>query len=421
MLALLIGDRSLSFVVADGPWDWVLVAAPLAALAVVATAVTRFERAYRRKRAQVPGLNDYLASSATPTPSLPLRQPDEMDARLLEWALRMALQPDDEFRGFDWGEQIHGPTCVRYQLNMLGYALALFSANYVPNGPGTVERAMAKLIEKQTDLRVWGYWPLINRIGNLDWNPDPIVRDNIMLSAYVADQINLYEAATGSSRFDEPGSLTFVWKDGRVFPYDHHTIVDAVARNFAANDLGLFPCEPGWVFSFCNVMGGQAIHGHDTLHGTALWKGVEAHWRRGIVEEMLTPDGHLSHIRSKVFGVSFDTGEVPGGEYYLAGTNRLVDIAPDLAERGTKLALRAAPSLVEHLRGQLVDGELHHDIAPRLERNTLIKTSVLDWSGLIATCRALGDEELAVAAQRRMEVTCATGESWPERPLAAGA
>ena len=79
-----------------------------------------------------------------------------------------------------------------------------------------------------------------------------------MLSAYLADQINLYEAATGSTRFDEPGSLTFVWKDGRTFAYDHHSIAEAVRRNFEANALGFFPCEPGWVFTACNTMGAQA-------------------------------------------------------------------------------------------------------------------------------------------------------------------
>ena len=76
-------------------------------------------------------------------------------------------------------------------------------------------------------------------------NPDPIIRDNIMLSAYLAEQINAFEAATGSTRFDEPGALTFVWKDGRTFPYDHRTIVEAVKHNFESNELGFFPCEPG--------------------------------------------------------------------------------------------------------------------------------------------------------------------------------
>ena len=32
--------------------------------------------------------------------------------------------------------------------------------------------------------------------------------------------------------------------------------------------LGFFPCEPGWSFTVCNIMGAQALRGHDTAHGT---------------------------------------------------------------------------------------------------------------------------------------------------------
>ena len=69
--------------------------------------------------------------SSTPTsprrscrPASVSRSPSDFDAELLGWVYDLALQPLDEFKGFDWGEQIHGPTCARYQLNMLGYGLA---------------------------------------------------------------------------------------------------------------------------------------------------------------------------------------------------------------------------------------------------------------------------------------------------------
>ena len=77
-----------------------------------------------------------------------VEEPTDFDAELLGWVYDLALQPLDEFKGFDWGEQIHGPTCVRYQLNMLGYGLALYAANYLPNAPQPVEAALANLIEK---------------------------------------------------------------------------------------------------------------------------------------------------------------------------------------------------------------------------------------------------------------------------------
>ena len=161
-------------------WSWAVpVVGAVAALAAL-TPLVVFERDFRSKRAKVAEINDYLTSAQLPAASKPTLDPAEGDDRLLHWVLSMALQPADQFRGFDWGEQYHGPTCLRYQLNFLGWALSLFAVNYVPNALCTVEPALRNLIVKQTDLRVWRYWRTLNRIGNLDGSPDPIVRDNIM-------------------------------------------------------------------------------------------------------------------------------------------------------------------------------------------------------------------------------------------------
>lgn len=423
------GSALLSGLLADGPklfaddrttWPWMIPVVYLFSVAAVTTAFFRIERKYRRKLAQVEQLNSYLAGAALPQPRPEPNEPSELDAELLEWVYDMALQPVDQFRGFDWGEQLHGPTCARYQLNMLGYALSVYTANQLPNCPQPAESALANLITKATDLRVWSYWRTLNIIGNFDANPDPIVRDNIMLSAFLGDQINLYEAATGSSRFDEPGSLTFVWKDGRTFEYDHHTIAEAVRNNFERSNLGFFPCEPGWVFTVCNTMGAQSLKGHDTLHGTGHWSAVEDRWRHAVEQEMMTPDGNLPHIRSKLVGLSFDTGEVPGGEYFSSGTNGFADIAPDLAARAGLLTLRGVDEKMAALRERIVDGVLQLDVKPAPERNTLITTAVPEWTRIIGGARAVGAYDVAAAAAKRMEQDCRTGEKWPERPLHVG-
>ena len=419
----------VSVLLADGPrflvdrgttWPWAIPVVYALAVSAAGLAVFRSERTYRRKLARVPELNAYLASAEVPVRHRAPEEPTDFDAELLRWTYDMALQPLDEFNGFDWGEQIHGPTCVRYQLNMLGYALAVYAANYLPNAPQPVESALANLIEKATDLRVWGYWRNLNLWGNFDANPDPIIRDNIMLSAYIGEQINLYEAATGSDRFDQPGALTFVWKDGRTFAYDHHTVAEAVRRNFEANPLGFFPCEPGWVFTACNTQGAQALKGHDTLHGTNHWAMVEPRWRHAVEVEMMTPDGNLPHIRSKLVGLSFNTGEVPGGEYFATGTNGFADVAPDLAARASLLSMRGVDAKMAALRDKIVDGELQVDMNSAPERNTLITTAVPAWTGVYAGARAVGEDDVARAALRRMQTQCGTGRRWPERPLHAG-
>ncbi len=401
-------------------WEWAIPVSYLLALALVGALVWSFEKRFRRKRSMVPELNQYLATASLPEASRPLRTPDEMDAELLRWSYELALQPIDRFDGFEWGEQLHGGTVVRYQLNYLGWALAPYAVNYVPNAPGQIELALRNLVSKQTDLRVWQYWQTLNRLGNFDNNPDPLVRDNIMFSGFTGDQINLYEAATGSTYFDQPGSLTFVWKDGRTFSYDHHSWMEVVRTNFEKSRLGFFPCEPGWAFAACNTLGAQALYGHDRLHGTSLWASIEPRWRDTLEREYLMPDGNYANIRSTHTGLSWDTGETPGGEYFATGTHQFRDVAPDLAARGRALSLRHAPQKLGKLRALIADGVLQLQLPEEWERNRARRSAVPGWTKLIGGARAIGDEELAAAAQRAHDQQCATGQRWPERPLSVG-
>lgn len=401
-------------------WDWAIPVAAVFAVACIGALVWTFEARFRRKRALIPELNEYLRTADVPAPSTQVREPNEMDAELLRWAYELTLQPIDRFDGFEWGEQLHGGTVVRYQLNYLGWALAPYAVNYVPNALGTIEPAMRNLVLKQLDLRVWRYWQLLNRVGNLDSNPDPLVRDNIMFSGFTGDQINLYEAATGSTRFDEPGSLTFVWEDGRTFEYDHHSWMEAVQRNFEKSRLGFFPCEPGWAFAACNTIGAQALYGHDRLHGTEMWSSIEPRWRETLEREYLMPDGNYANIRSTHTGLSWDTGETPGGEYFTTGSHSFKDVARDLHERGRALSLRGLPPKMAALRAAIKEGVLQLQLPEDWERNRARKSATPAWMKLIGGARAVGDDELAEAAIRAHDLQCGTGERWPERPVAVG-
>jgi len=402
-------------------WSWAVAVDALLAAAIVGTAAWSWEKRYRTKKAKVAELNAYLREADVPEPSRPVRVPDDQDAELLRWCHELALQPLDEFRGFEWGEQLHGGTCVRYQLNYLGWALAAYAVNFVPNAPQPMEEVLRNLVLKQTDLRVWGYWRGLNLVGNLDGHPDPLRKDNIMFSGFTGDQINMYVAATGDRRFDEPGSLTFVWKDGREFAYDHRSWMEAVRRNFVDSRLGFFPCEPGWAFAACNTIGAQALLGYDSTHGTDLWAEVEPRWRQTLLDEYLLPDGNYANIRCTRTGLSWDTGETPGGEYLTTGTNQFTDVAPDLAARGRALAVRGLPEKLAPLSAMVDDdGELALELPLEWERNRARQTALNAWTKLIAGARMIGDERLATAAQRAADRQCATGERWPERPVAAG-
>jgi Linalool dehydratase/isomerase len=417
-------------VLANGPrlwtaegtnWDWAIPVVYAIVVASVAVAVWRVERRYRAKRALIPEINEYLAVAELPAPIREFRPPDSMDAELLRWCLSFASQPDDGLDGLDWGEQYHGGTQVRYQLNGLAWAMSLFAANFVPNAQAQAERALRSIVHKHTDLRVWQYWRTLNLVGNFDPDPDPIRRDNIMFSAFFADALNTYEAATGSTRFDEPGSLTFVWKDGRSFPYDHHSIVAAVQANFQRSKLGFFPCEPGWSFTVCNIMGAQALKGHDTTHGSDHWDQTRDRWQRTLDEEYHTPDGSYAHIRSNHVGLSWDTGEVPGGHYFAQGTHRFADILPEYARRAKALDLRGAAPKMAALAGMVKDGRIDDlDLPAEPERNLVRTSTLLPWIKVIGGAQMAGRKELADAAMRTSADRCATGERWPQSPLDVG-
>lgn len=424
-LAAVVLDTAPRLVMDDGAtWSWAIPVNYLVAAVCVGGMVGSWERRFRRKRRAVPALNEHLRTATVPEPSKPLREPDDVDAELLRWCHELALQPIDAFEGFEWGEQFHGGTCVRYQLNYLGWALAAYAVNYVPNASQPMEEVLRNLVLKQTDLRVWGYWRTLNLIGNWRTDPDPLVRDNIMFSGFTGDQINMYEAATGSTRFDEPGSLTFVWKDGREFSYDHHSWMEAVRRNFADSRLGFFPCEPGWAFAACNTIGAQALLGYQALHGAPVWSETEDRWRATLLDEYLMPDGNYANIRCTRTGLSWDTGEAPGGEYLTTGTNQFADVAPDLARRGRALATRGLPEKLAGLSALVgtgaEGGELGLELPEEWERNRARRTALGSWTKMVAGARMIGDERLAAAAQRAADRQCATGERWPERPLAAG-
>ncbi len=425
-----VGSAAVAGALVDAPrlmldrgttWGWSIPVVYAAAAALPAIAWWKFERDFRGRRGQVAELNEYLFAFAPTDPAPPAREPNATDAELLRWCYDLAMQPDDGLDGLDWGEQFHGGTQLRYQLNAFCWALSLYAANYLPNATSQVTGALSKLVLEHTDLRVWRYWRTLNLLGHFDPNPDPIARDNIMFSAFLGDVLNMYEASTGATDFDEPGALTFVWKDGREFPYDHHSIVATVFANFERSRLGFFACEPGWCFTVCNTFGAQSLYGHDTLHGTDYWERYRERWLRTLEQEYLSPDGSYAHIRSNLVGLSWDTGEVPEGRYNANGTGRFSDILPAHGRRARALDMRQAVPTMGFLSAMVVDGVLPMDMPPELERHRTRSSPLPNWTKVIGGARLVGDEVLAEAAINGAEQQCATGGRWPDPPLSSSA
>jgi hypothetical protein len=282
------------------------IAVPVAAATIAAGLSLRKVVAARKGANEARRRNAYLATLSVEPSQDPPWVADELtvdELRAARVLIDMGMQPVDEFEGFVWIEQFQ-PSAVRYQVCYLSYALAHLQYCRTPAFQGYLQDAQRKLIKKLLIKRVWRYWALENAWGNLSLDHDPVPRDNIMLTGFMALALGLYEISTGQHDFDEPGSLTFTWNDDTEYRYEFQGIAAAVRDNFVNSDFGMFPCEPNWIYSVCNTLGALGLTTYDKTHGTALADDMMDGFRRGMNEEFSAPDGRAQVIRSKFLGWS---------------------------------------------------------------------------------------------------------------------
>ncbi|MCC7364083.1 MAG: hypothetical protein IT303_06895 [Dehalococcoidia bacterium] len=386
-LAQLIGGIAL----AEGPrlgvasgtnWDWAIPVLLLGAALYVIQHLVRWERGYRRAVRTRADRNAYLASMPAPAreklvesfeapavrqaerpfdplaveegqPPLPV---GDADAALVSWLLKLSLQPVDSFEGWDWRPGPFEDSALRYQVNDVGYALAYLQANYVPAYPSLYGQAQRNVIERAQSRKVWGYWFLENFWGNLTMNPDPIRGarfQNIMFGGFLAKHLAHYEASTHDHRYDEPGSLVFVWKDGRTFSYSYEDIAEHCSQAFAESPLTLWPCEPNQVYMICNQQGAAGVSGFDALHGTDYWARVKERYQAALDTEWMKPNGdYYGHYNTRlgmnVGSLGWNDGTTPmfmDGNGAIAGSGRTM--SPEAAAR--LFALSGSSEMWAHL------------------------------------------------------------------------
>jgi len=219
------------------------------------------------------------------------------DIARLRLLLDRALQPVDMFDGFDSIDQFQ-TSALRYQLNFAGYALSLYQHVHVPAFRAYLCDAQRNLILKHRDSRVWGYWPLENAWGSFDRNADPMGRDNVMFTGFVATQIAAFESASGDRRFSQAGSLVFERRGRECFRHDLPDMVHTLCRNIETSRFGLIACEPNWIFPLCNSIAFAAIQYHDALR----WEELAPQLSAAIDSDFLSADGQLIACRSSYVG-----------------------------------------------------------------------------------------------------------------------
>lgn len=315
------------------------------------------------------------------------------DLQALRFIADLALQPVEDFAGFTTKDQFR-EAAWRYQLTAIGWALAAYQHNHAPAFDGWLAEAQRRLIAKHTDPRVWRYWRWENLVGNLRWDPDPIHSENIMLSGYLLISLGAYRSGTGRAEFSQPEALTF--DDGRHrYPYDAGSIAEAVGRQMAGAWACAYPCEPNWVFAYCNLVGINGLLLHDRLHGTDHGERIRERFVTALREEFISPHGSMRTIRSNRFGFALPIKGIANDLTLTAFANSL---DPDLAAWSWD---RARACLAVDDEGLLVVPTTGID---RVDPGDYTMGSGFMCGSLITAAAEMGDREIADAACRSLDV-----------------
>lgn len=313
--------------------------------------------------------------------------------------LDLALQPLGAFEGFDHIEQLGG-SAYRYQLNSISYALALAQYNRTPAFTGYLAEAQRNAILKMCDRRVWSYWAYENLIGYGKWDPDPIIWNNVMYTAYFGVMIGLYETLNDDRSLSQPGSLKLVWNESISFDYDFARIAEAIRRNMLARpDCPQYPCEPHLIYPMCNTFAFNTLLMHDRLHGTELtgnlvervresydrdgWRKPNGRFVAGRIEKLRMPilPTSIAHDAVMAFWLNAAMPDLAGSTWEMI-CRRFIDQTPGNIQ----------------LKGQWWD---------RLDfgNYNFARGDTFTRAMLSHTAREMGDEEVAQALDQSLEGT----------------
>lgn len=201
---------------------------------------------------------------------------------LRHWDELSRRPPHDwsQMQGKGLGEDDFGS--YRFQLAYMVYGLALAHRHRLPAAPGVFRPVVQRLIGKLLLPDVWMYWRDVSRGGSVfnahladrlheEW--DPVVRDNIMYSAYVQSCALLHDHLFADDRYAAPGALTFrhwsfFWGgEEKRFAYDRDSLNDHIYWQMVENGYLGVACEPNCVFQICNQPAIIGFRLHDMITG----------------------------------------------------------------------------------------------------------------------------------------------------------
>lgn len=382
---------------------------PAVAVAATAAIALGFQRRAGRQRrdnlarasarqAWLPASLVEVKTRAVAEPAAAAREMGPEELAALRYLLDRALQPVDQWGGFDVIDQFQ-PAALRYQLNHMGFALGISQGAYTPSFHGYLGQAQRNLIEKYLLPKVWTYWVYESCWGNLNFtNWDPADRDNIMLTGWFGMHVGQYILNSGDRRYLEPGSLTFRLNKSTAYTHDFNSIVGSIKSNYDTAEFGLFACEPNWIYPICNHYGMAALAAQDAVCGTDNVRRYLPAWFEKLDSEFTDESGSIIGLRSQHTGlpVPFPVGEAGYAPFENC-------FAPERARELWAIARREiAPAI-----------HAGEDGRPRmsfpgagLDTGNYRSGHTYAYAAIMVAAREFGDQEMAQAAQNSLDADC---------------
>lgn len=365
-------------------------------LATLSGAIVYVRQLYARKARA--GLNKWLQEKAPVIAvsfsgsdmTLPMEFSSD-DTKRMRFLLDRALQPIENFDGFEWLDQFQ-TAAVRYQLNFLGYALSMAQYTHLPACSAYVTDAQRLLINKLTDYRIWRYWALENSWGNLRFNSDPVAHENIMFTGFAATQMAMYQRASGKNDFNTTGSFALHHPSGKRWSYSLPELVGVLKQKADDSPYHLIACEPNWVYPLCNMIGAAAIKAETP----SIWAGQQDRFRHHLEHEFMDLHGRIIPCRSRYTGLALPI--IGGAMPQALPCFFLNAILPDIAMRQWLL-----------LRNKIMkDNRLRRELFWRIDTGNYRFSRAAAYAATALAAAELGDDEVRIACLEALDEECPT-------------